>query len=399
MEGRALLSEKDPLFKKSIARLVQAKKARGSLSDVRQTHTCDPSHCQPENESMICEPPYLASNVFVCKFGSVHLCSADTCTLYASCERNTCPISGFQFGCEISSYSKHDYRTWRNPHAEKQAIGVSSTPHTAQWLLGGKEAEPVFAVPAPPPPKRKRAYSRQMSEQDAKEAASSLVKLLLYSRQRRDCIARFKERHRQQGEEAKRTYIATQREMGQLPYVTDVYRLMAHYQGQVVPMKEYEFNENTHNYYTFIITQVWDIVQRFHVPLQQKRYEGDVEMVPRLDFTAIALGTLYLMRNGVQKAHTELLPADRFLMMNLPTINTLVEFGIEKSAVTKGDLLITQAYDNAIAEGAAVSEISLEMEKLPRPETITIVRQGSVMVKMSSSGEKLFMPQSRKSRP
>jgi hypothetical protein len=258
----------------------------------------------------------------------------------------------------------------------------------------------VFAMPAEPVKRkrRKRAYSRQMSDEDAKTAASNMVKLLLYSRNRHNCIQKAMERYRQQGEDARNTYIKTQKEMGQLPYVADVYRLMAHYQDQPMPMKEFEFNENTHNYYTFVITQVWDIVQRFHVPLKNKRYEGDVEMVPRLDFTAIAVGTMYLMRKGVSRAHTELLPADNFLLMNLPSINMLSEFGIEKSWVTKGDKIISDAYDNAFAEGAAMSEVMLEMEKLPRPESApTISRERGVAVKISSSGEKLFMPQSRKS--
>ena len=391
MEGRAIQSERDPLLKESIARIVKAKQQRGTLTDERREHTCDPSFCQPECERMICTAPYIASNVYVCRYGSVHLCSTDTCTLYASADHNTCPVSGFQMGLELSSYSKHDFRTWRNPTAAKQSIGVSTVP----WLLGVGEKEKAF-VPPEPVKKRKRAYSRQMSEEDAKQAASDVVKLLLYSHQRRRCIANVKERYKRQGEQAKQTYMKTQREQGQLPYVSDVYRLMAHYQSQAVQLKEFEFNKTTHDYYTFIITQVWDIVQRYHVPLQRKRYENDVEMVPRLDFNAIAVGALYLMRNGVHKRHAELLPADAFLMRNLPTINMLVHFGIEKSAVTKGDALITQAYDNALEGGASVHELMLEMEKLPRPETVKYVQQGSIKVKLSSSGEKLFMPQSRK---
>lgn len=413
-DGQTIFNEKDPLFKKSIMRLVQEKQKRGTLSDARDTHVCDPSYCQPECEQMICAPPYIASNVFVCRMGSVHLCSADTCTLYSVDQTNTCPISGFQMGTDVSSYSKDDYRTWKNPKAEKQSMGISQGGNTAQWLLSGGGDSPrqmveerisivkkTFAMPDVPAKRkrRKRAYSQQMSEEDAKTAASNMVKLLLYSRNRHTCIEKAIARYRQQGDDAKNTYIKTQKEMGQLPYVADMYRLMAHYRDQPMPMKEFEFNENTHNYYTFVITQVWDIVQRFHVPLNKKRYEGEVEMVPRLDFTAIALGTMYLMRKGVRRNQIELLPSDNFLLMNLPGINMLSEFGIEKSLVTKGDKIISEAYDNAFSEGASVSEVMLEMEKLPRPENSVFTKERGMLVKISSSGEKLFMPQSRKSTP
>jgi len=226
-----------------------------------------------------------------------------------------------------------------------------------------------------------------------------MVKLLLYSSERRDLIERHHQQNIQDGEDAASQYIYNQiMEERQLPYATDIYLYKAYHSCKGVPLKEFTFDRDLHDYYVFIILEVWGMVQRFHVRKNQKRYDGEEEIVPRLTFDAISLGTLYLMRKGYKYGNIELLPADDFLLLNLPQVNTYNEFGLEKSLITQGDKLITDAYQNAFNDQAPIADIVLDLEKMPRRLTHEVKQNenGRGLVKISSNGEKLFMPTSRK---
>ena len=392
MEGK-VVERTNSLFPATLLRLRAGKEV--DIKTCEETHICDATTCVPESEAMLVargalSAPSLTCNVFLCNVGCVHICTQDSCSLYHSFANGTCPVSSFQFGINVSSYSKDDYRTWKNPRAEHQ-LGVR------RLLPNGQAPDPV-----PAPKKRRKVHGRQLSEEDARAKASKMVKLLIYSKYRRDRIDQAIERNRQEGINAKHTYVREQHSAGQLPYVPDLYRVGASFSSREVSMKEFAYNEHTHNYYVFVILHVWNVLQRFHVPRRDKRFsdpESQCEIVPRIDFESVSLGTLYAMRKGVIKRGTELLPCDNFLLLNLPSINELTYFGLEKSLVTKGDKLISAAYDNAFGDGASIGDIVIDMDKIPeRHESRIIVQSDSSMLKISSSGEKLFMPVSRKKK-
>lgn len=374
--GRIISSIKDPLFRQVLLRLRRLKTERNSLSESREAHACHPQFCFPESETMLGAENPLSCNVYMCNYGSTHVCTEDLCTYYHAAPKNVCPISGYQFGREFSSYSKDDYRTRRAPLAEK---------------ICDSHAQPLKKQ------RRSTLYSPQLREEEAENQATKLVHLLLYSPKRHALNLKAALRFQHQAEEAKQKYIRDQLSARQLPYFTDMYRVVAHVTDhQELPLKEFEVDQNLVRYYVFVILQVWDILQRFHVPQAQKKFQGDLEIVPRLDFEAVSLAVLYTMRKGLRRAHVQLLPGDDFLLLNLPIINALIEFDLDKAQVTKGDKLISDAYDNAFTEGVSMSEITLNMEKMPAPETSTVERHQSALVKISSSGERLFMPVVRK---
>ena len=369
--GRIISSTKDSLFRQVLLRLQRLKTERNSLSTSREAHACHPRFCSPESEAMMGVKDPISCNVFMCNYGCTHVCTEDLCTYYHAAPKNVCPISGYQFGQELSSYSKDDYRTRRNPLAEKVCD----------------------VLPLKKKQRRPSLYAPQLSEEEASNQATKLIHLLLYSPKRHALNLKAALRFRHQAEEAKQKYIRDQLSDRQLPYFTDMYRVVAHViDHQELPLKEFEVDHNLVRYYVFVILQVWDILQRFHVHSSQKKFQGDLEIIPRLDFEAITLAVLYTMRKGLRRAHVQLLPGDDFLLLNLPIINSLIEFDLDKAQVTKGDKLISDAYDNAFLEGANMSEITLNMEKMPVPETSTIEKHQGALVKISSSGEKLFMP-------
>jgi hypothetical protein len=246
---------------------------------------------------------------------------------------------------------------------------------------------------------RRRKHKLQLTVEQVQDFAQKLVTLLLFSPQRRHCIESMRLRFQRQAEDAVMTY--TKRQMsqseGQLPYASDMYRIRAQIASQPTPLQELMEDKALVHYYTCVIEQVWDLVQRYHVPLNQKRYdeEAHLELVPRINFDAVSRGVLYIMRKGVRHHNVTLLPADDFLLMQLPNINILNEFGLEKSLVTEGDKIISGAYHNAFAEGVALSQVTLDVDKIPRYETARIEQTDVGSVKMSSSGERLFMPSSR----
>jgi hypothetical protein len=63
------------------------KKRKGRRMGIAFPHVCEQHFCHPENDD---------GNVFVCDYGSVHVCSAETCELASVTERGewVCPLSG-----------------------------------------------------------------------------------------------------------------------------------------------------------------------------------------------------------------------------------------------------------------------------------------------------------------
>lgn len=411
MRGAAVSSTADPLFRQSVSRLAQAKEQAGTLSASRQRHSCTVSLCQPESEPMLSSflGNALTCNVFMCRLGSIHLCTADECRLYVDTPNSTCPISGMHFGQIVSNYDKNDYRTYRNPNAAQQSASTNA-PLTAQMLLQKTVTttttsvsiveRPMHAAADTKVSRRRRKHKLQLTTEQVQNYAQRLVMLLLYSPQRRHCIESMRLRFHRQAEDAVMAYTKrqTSQSEGQLPYASDMYRIRAQIASRPTPLQELMEDKALVHYYTCVIEQVWDLVQRYHVPLNQKRYDaddGNLELVPRINFDAVSLGVLYIMRKGVRHHNAILLPADDFLLMQLPNINILNEFGLEKSLVTEGDKIISGAYHNAFAEGVALSQVTLDVDKIPRYETARIEHTDVGAVKMSSSGEKLFMPSSR----
>lgn len=105
-------------------------------------------------------------------------------------------------------------------------------------------------------------------------------------------------------------------------------------------------------YYTDIIGQVYDLVQRY------TQATGESQ---KICINSVAIATLYKMRQSFQLDDVVLLPRDQYLVDHLPPTNELPRFGIDKKRFTTGEKLIEYAYDMAIKKGTAVEDLQLQI--------------------------------------
>jgi len=415
MDGKSVEAG-DLLVTKALVRL---RGAKPDMTDTRDFHMCSRDRCNPESEQQLIskkllEGPPVTSNVFLCRFGVVHVCTADSCEHYQHSNTHTCPLSGFQLGTITSSYQSNDPKSWysKPDYATSTTIKFDSrallksafSPEQeeddddddAEDDDGQKNKKRKAAVPA-----KKKHLPRVLSQSEIEARASAMVRILLYSgnRTRRNEVAI--ETMKTQASEAKLTYTAQQTGRRQLPFWTDVYRLGAFFLSQKLPLQEFVFSAATHDYYVNIICQVWHKVLCYYVPEPKKEYKEDgvTEIAPRVDFESVALGVLYMMRKGLKIDDVIILPQDDFLLLNLPIVIELsTYFNLRKNKITKGSDILTQTYENAIRENVPLTDLIIDVNKLPsklHDEAHIVYEAKQVPAKMTSSGEKLFMPVSR----
>lgn len=361
--GKTILHPEDPLFSRSVARLRVARAK--DLKYTRDLHICSPQRCDPRNELGVALVPPLTSNVYLCCEGNVHLCTEDACNLYAV--TRSCPISGISYGGAESSYDKHDSRTW---YAPKDSL-----------------------VPLAAAPKVRKKAHRGLTDAEVRERADTLIRKLLFSSERVERNKAAITRHEHESQEGCLTYIKRQREAGQLPYFTDEYRVMGNATSQALPLNELRFDTGMCAYLTAVISQTWRIIMRFYD-------ECDDKTAPKVDVESVALGVLYEMRTGLSyPGDCVILPASEFLRDNLPMAIDLPHYKIDRSGISKGEMILSRTYENALNSGHPISEIMLNLDELPQEqgeERVEVLEGDNVPVTITSSGQKLFMPQSRK---
>lgn len=390
MEGRLIESDADRDFGRIIGRLKKGKKDLNVT--VLKGHRCSHEECNPQNEEHMVyagslEGPPLSSNIFLCKYGNVHICSASSCDLYAYSKSQTCPLSGYQWGLAVCSYDKNDYRTWkRGGHVE-----TSSREHVALKLHNVllfedkdenekcKEKEDpltkkkrVQELLVPPTKKRNTGSSSMvpLSKTGVLERSGDLITILLFSNCRRACNLEALSNFKREAEKAKQTYINRRTEHRQLPYLTDILRLVGHYLSQPLPLIEMEPDEALKNHYAHIIWQVWQNIVEYTERIQEP--DGTL-VVPRLDFDMVALGTLYCMREGLQCDGVYVLPSDAFLMNMLPLVRDLDYFNIKKKKITRGAHFIENTYKRAIRLYNVLPEqLILDVTTLPPKDLPTV---------------------------
>jgi hypothetical protein len=354
--GKTVERRDDPLVATAVIKIRSVKQ---DLTDERGVqHVCDHKVCNPQSEQAV------ASNVFLCKYGVIHVCTAQLCEYYADTPSQTCPISGFQLGSIVSYFDKGDARTW-----------YSKLEHTVTAPAVATVAVTATAsasVDAARPQKRPR---KEIPLEDLRERAAAIVRLLLYSNARharnKAAIAQFK----MEAEEARQAYLKQQAARNQFPYFTDVYRLTGHFSSQALPLQEFVHDASLCNYYVSVIMQVW---AKIAPPLPK--------------FEDACLGVMYAMRQGIRYGDCVFLPKDDFLLMNLPIGNELRYFNIAKQRISNGDHIISELYQHSNLANLT----PLDVTQLEEQREEILLDTERVPAKISSSGEKLFMPVSRR---
>ncbi len=356
--GKLFENDEDPAFHLVVKRLRQGK---ADICDVRKKHTCSSATCNPQSEEQMVQlgtltGPIVSNNVYLCKYGVMHICSTTACKLYESTKTQTCPISGFQLGELVSTYDKNDYRTWNKSKETETNVVAATTERDPK-----RHKTDVVAVTTAQ--KRPRPL---IQERVAKEKAADIITNLLYSNARAQRNAAAIQEFHKESIMAKNTYVQNRLQMRQLPYLTDMYRLVAHFTSQALPLVEFEPDAYLIEYYSCVVYQIWLLVVRYIVPEKEKiRNELGEELLPRLDYETVCLGVLYGMRQGLAFDGIFVLPYDEFLACNLPVFSELGYFGIVKNKITTGNSMLVKMYKNALKDGAIPQDLMLDMTKLP----------------------------------
>jgi hypothetical protein len=358
-EGREFASQMEVLRAGVV--VPRLREGRRDMETRRVNHVCSQDVCDPQREWDMVRAGTLAGpsqsqNVYLCKFGALHVCSADACTVYGESPTHTCHISGRQFaGAVTSTYSRGDYRTWRAKDHLQQP-----QPTEKKKKKRKKKRKEAAPPPAPAPPlKKPRAPPKPLADAVVLDRAGDTVTLLLYSQCRRARNKAFVRELQREADKAKVTYVMQRARMGQLPYKSDLYRIVGDVFAKPLPFVEYELDAHLVTYYAHVVLQVWRLVCE-HFPKEE-----------RVEFAPVCLGTLYAMRHGHMCEGAYVLPKDAFLLIALPLINELPFFGktVEKKHITWGMKIVASTYQCAVAKGLPVRELALRLDKLPVKKT------------------------------
>lgn len=316
-------NDQDPEFGQVLSRLRKAKGKK--LKVCGKEHECRHAHCCPESEADFRQDQIpISSNVYLCNLGVVHICSQEACGLYTSMPNQTCPISGRQYdgGVIISSYSRSDPRTWRD-----KGDGLFSVSSSLPAAKKKKQ-------------KMKKTLPEKFPAATVLELGRELVSTLLFSSSRTRCNQAARQENWAAAEKAKTTYIAQRRSVRQLPYLSNIYRIMAYYRSKELPLMELEYDAGKCTYYARVILQVWNQILSF---------TPAASIPPKLHPIVVGMGTLYSMRDGMTIDGVSILPADAYLHRMLPNISHLSFFPtLPKSHVTHGTVLVQTAYQYAL---------------------------------------------------
>lgn len=305
---------------------LRSAKADLQINDRRQ-HVCSKAVCNPENEPALCGQDAFSCNIFLCKFGAVHVCTEDLCDMYRHAHDATCSISGIQWGTVTSQYVRTDSKTWNTKAEVEVAPRKTQTTRRAGRIRGG--------------------IRKPVTDVTLVTNATNIVMQLLFSDVRRQVNLNAIQENQMYARKAAQTYINNRLRLKQLPYMSDIYRLMASFTLRALPLVEYEVDHNIANYYAEVVMQLW----------KKLGSEGD--------FETVCLATLYALRTGISNGPHDLLPRDDFLLCNLPQLNTIELYGYKRDKITKGFNRIQSWYADAIRQGVALEDIKLDVTQLP----------------------------------
>jgi len=217
----------DDTINASAARIMHA---RGS-HEMRPSrhHTCRRSECQPICEQDLVNDGRLRpgtrlihSQVYVCRYGQIHVCSADRCREYIGTHEGVCPISGIYHGHTEGerAYVAPEKRT---AHFKRQPMDVSGkgvkrerdaldTPvHATRQIIKLEpnlepepQPRPIKRAPVPAPKGGNRR--KPVSVERRRDEAEIIVSQLLYSKVRHQIIQQKRDKLEKEKRRAIKAY-------------------------------------------------------------------------------------------------------------------------------------------------------------------------------------------------
>lgn len=254
---------------------------------------CSVACCDPQNEATLVKrgliegPLECPEFLFVCKFGSFHECKPGSeCML-----DGPCLVSGLTDGLvhEYSDYNKDDFRTWSKPGANEKKG------HTVKPQL----------------------YSQ----------IENIIETLLYSPVRQRIFQDWEKQEEKRLKKYKDVYVQKCAKRHKPTNLIEM-AMMQERHYNACPTNDV-LNRDPDRVYAYT-KSVADMYEKI-----QACYKDE-----RICIETVTLGLLYKMQQGVVMDGQVKIPADQFLVENLPLINNLSKFGLDKKKIGRGDKLI-----------------------------------------------------------
>lgn len=259
------------------------------------SHECSSRYCDPQNETALIRrgllqgPPQCPEFLYLCKFGQVHACDESVCMVEEACR-----VSGLTMGVvnEYSSYDPNDSRTWGTESAPE---GGASVPH----------------------PRRKRKRPERYTQ------AENLIETLLFtSAPRKRVISEWNRQRDRNAKKYKNAHVLSCVEK-RVPINMIRLAMIEHKYRVACPTKPHVERDmdRLHQY----VMEVCNMCERvaYHHPDEKICTES------------VALAYLYKKRQG----------SDPYLAENLPYLNDLVKFGVDRKKLGRGEKLIMRVID------------------------------------------------------
>lgn len=388
-----------------------------TVSAKHEQHTCNREYCHPVSESDLKNRGVLSASyvpynpsVYVCQLRSIHVCTADDCSLYMGTHNGTCPITGIYHGHTEGekAYVMPEKRTatFRRTGLAKGMQSATSLELQAdaqrehergiQHILQ-EEEEDVFAPLAmdddnvfgvlttlkttttttkrtrkedeeewmPPPPadpdppasvkkKIKHAQPTERTVQHLRDVAENIVHTLLYSKERVHLNAQKRKQLMEAKEQETRNYYHAVAVARRIPVMVDVLVLVAKYDMEAPYLNILRPNAKKVSHYVDVVVQTWFAITRS--PWIQEN--------PGFQFQTHAFCVLYMMRKGLNINGVVVIPKVRF-MTNLPVRVDLPVFGKNfcSKVLTNGQKAIKAAFQSMYAHGMPEHTYMLNLEE------------------------------------
>lgn len=345
---------------------IQIQKARERIWNARgcdinrfHDHECRAEYCDAQNELHFIligtlEAPAIHNDVFVCKFGKMHICTADQCKhTYSDSGLRRCCVTGRDLGSEFSTFSRDAIYGGGGGQYDNQdgscGDGDESVEESRIALrLSINKTLSASSLSIASPIRKRRLRHRNLRSSsyslghsaggcESNEAlyikALSIIRKLLSTQRiaeenklekKKVAIDIITKYHQE--------IVKKRCEIPNIHFVIHTFLDMSSTPSQ--PHKQFK-----EAYYARSMMYSWNIVTS-----SPWAREGNIKP----NFEIFALGFLYIMRSGYYLEGCEMIPQDSYVSKHFPAVNDLRSYGFEKKNVTVGVNMIQNAYSSAL---------------------------------------------------
>jgi len=317
---------------------MKVKLFRPNIVSLGRPHECSRLLCDPLNEIALVTRGYMpgpptTEHLYLCKYGQLHECG-DSC-----CFDEVCPVSGMTHmdQIDVADYDSTNPLTWG-----PKPSNLISDAHAERVMKRYCPPSTEKGASVPEAPKQK-----MIKLDDTYLRIESLIDRILFSDQRKKINTTCINQQARKSKREKEVYLA-KCEKEHVPY--NLMELM---------MIDAKYTRNVHSLNIIprddqLLTKYANYVLKVYLRVQE--CNGDGKVCP----DAITLATLYKMQQGNKVNGVTLIPLDPFLADNLPLMNDLPKFKVNKKKYTQGERLIFLMFEHGRKEGKTEEELAIQ---------------------------------------